>query len=43
MADKLRTEKRDARLKSALRDNLKRRKAATRKPKPAEKPDSKDL
>ena len=33
MADKTKTPERDARLKAALRDNLKRRKAAARKPK----------
>ena len=31
MADKTKTPERDARLKAALRDNLKRRKAASRK------------
>lgn len=31
MADKTKTPERDARLKAALRDNLKRRKAAARK------------
>jgi hypothetical protein len=31
MADKMKTPDREARLKSALRDNLKRRKAASRK------------
>ena len=31
MADKLRTSEREARMKAALRDNLKRRKAAARK------------
>lgn len=38
MADKTKTPERDARLKAALRDNLKRRKAAARKatPEPAE-------
>jgi hypothetical protein len=34
MADKTKTPVRDARLKAALRDNLKRRKAASRKPIP---------
>ncbi|MFN3211698.1 MAG: hypothetical protein ACE37M_01210 [Henriciella sp.] len=38
MADKTKTPERDARLKSALRDNLKRRKAASRKAQPAAKP-----
>ncbi|MEL6728836.1 MAG: hypothetical protein AAFP81_11150 [Pseudomonadota bacterium] len=38
MADKTKTPEREARLKSALRDNLKRRKAATRKVKSDEKP-----
>lgn len=43
MADKTKTPERDARLKAALRDNLRRRKAAARKPKPDEKPaDPKD-
>ncbi|MHA7859148.1 MAG: hypothetical protein ACX94D_13765 [Henriciella sp.] len=40
MADKTKTPERDARLKSALRDNLKRRKAAARKAPPAPKPDA---
>lgn len=34
MADKTKTPEREARLKAALRDNLKRRKAAARKPAP---------
>jgi hypothetical protein len=38
MADKVRTEERDARMKAALRDNLKRRKAASRKAKSSSKP-----
>lgn len=43
MADKTKTPERDARLKAALRDNLKRRKAASRKsvpeaPKDRQKP-----
>ena len=42
MADKTKTPERDARLKSALRDNLKRRKAAARKPKAPVKPDGED-
>ncbi|MCR9269612.1 MAG: hypothetical protein ACX94B_14070 [Henriciella sp.] len=41
MADKTKTPEREARLKSALRDNLKRRKAASRKANTSEqkKPD----
>ncbi|MEL6858361.1 MAG: hypothetical protein AAFO74_08245 [Pseudomonadota bacterium] len=42
MADKTKTPERDERLKSALRDNLKRRKAAARKPKPPAKPGETD-
>jgi hypothetical protein len=38
MADKIRTAEREARMKAALRDNLKRRKAASRKAKEAAKP-----
>ena len=37
MADKTKTPEREARLKSALRDNLKRRKAASRKGQSLEK------
>jgi len=43
MADKTKTPERDARLKAALRDNLRRRKAAARKSvsdPPPEKPKS---
>ncbi|MEO1552763.1 MAG: hypothetical protein AAFR82_02420 [Pseudomonadota bacterium] len=38
MADKTKTPEREDRLKAALRDNLKRRKAATRKTKPEAQP-----
>jgi len=41
MADKIKTAQRHARMKAALRDNLKRRKAATRKAKSDDKPDPK--
>ncbi|MEL6861465.1 MAG: hypothetical protein AAGL11_06480 [Pseudomonadota bacterium] len=40
MADKTKTPEREARLKSALRDNLKRRKAASRKSKTDETPNA---
>jgi len=39
MADKTKTPERDARLKAALRDNLRRRKAAARKSPPTDTPD----
>ncbi|MEL7110261.1 MAG: hypothetical protein AAGJ68_13540 [Pseudomonadota bacterium] len=38
MADKTKTPEREDRLKAALRDNLKRRKAASRKTKTPDKP-----
>ncbi|MEO1304224.1 MAG: hypothetical protein AAFV37_04560 [Pseudomonadota bacterium] len=41
MADNTKTPERDARLKAALRDNLKRRKSASRKQKQSQKPESK--
>ncbi|MEE2930589.1 MAG: hypothetical protein VX599_07735 [Pseudomonadota bacterium] len=41
MADKMKTPDREARLKSALRDNLKRRKAASRKAQSESETDSK--
>nr|WP_257785876.1 hypothetical protein [Hyphomonas sp. Mor2] len=41
MADKTKTPERDARLKAALRDNLRRRKAAARKSSADSPPDSK--
>jgi hypothetical protein len=41
MADKIKTEKRNDRMKAALRDNLKRRKAASRKAKTDDKPSPK--
>ncbi|MEM7328388.1 MAG: hypothetical protein AAF437_06590 [Pseudomonadota bacterium] len=40
MADKTKTPEREDRLKAALRDNLKRRKVASRKAKSDEKPRS---
>ena len=39
MADKTKTPERDARLKAALRDNLRRRKAAARKSVPETMPE----
>ncbi|MCR9078085.1 MAG: hypothetical protein NXH78_03200 [Hyphomonadaceae bacterium] len=39
MADKTKTPEREARLKAALRDNLRRRKAAARKPVEAPQPE----